>query len=56
MPKGQRMQRCLPRKKAESLTKAERASTTDKKVSGDKKGKQFVDNTEKARVTKKDRK
>lgn len=56
MPEGQRMQRCLPRKKAESLSKEERKATTRKKTKGDKKGKQFVDNTEKATVTKKDRK
>ena len=56
MPKGKNMQRCLPRKKAESMTKAERKATVDKKIEGDKKGKQFVSNTEKAKVTKKDRK
>lgn len=52
MPKGKSMQRCLPRAKAESLTKAERKATVAKKVAGDKKGKQFVANTDKARVTK----
>jgi len=40
--------RCLPRKKAQSLTKAERASSARKKKAGGKKGKQFVKNTEKA--------
>ena len=38
-------QRCLPRKKAESMTKAERAATARKKVKGSRKGKQFVKNT-----------
>jgi predicted nucleotidyltransferase len=44
--------RCLPKKKAQSLTKAERAATVKKKKEGGKKGKQFVSNTEKAKVTK----
>lgn len=56
MPKESRMQRCLPKKKAQSMTKAERAATVAKKTKGDKKGKQFVRNTEKATVTNKDRK
>ncbi len=56
MPKGQRMQRCLPKKKAQSMTKAERAATVAKKTKGDKKGKQFVSNTDKAKVSNKDRK
>jgi hypothetical protein len=55
MPDGKRMQRCLPKKKAQSLSKEERKSTVAKKTAGDKKGKQFVQNTEKAKVTKKDR-
>ena len=50
MPKGKATQRCLPLAKAKSLTKAERAATTRKKVEGSKKGKQFVSNTEKAKV------
>jgi hypothetical protein len=50
MPKGKATQRCLPSAKAKSLTKAERAATTRKKIEGDKKGKQFVSNTEKAKV------
>jgi hypothetical protein len=50
MPKGKATQRCLPSAKAKSLTKAERAATTRKKIEGDKKGKQFVPNTEKAKV------
>ena len=50
MPKGKATQRCLPLAKAKSLTKAERAATTRKKIEGDKKGKQFVPNTEKAKV------
>lgn len=56
MPKGKSMQRCLPKKKAQSMTKAERAATVAKKTKGDKKGKQFVRNTEKATVSNKDRK
>jgi hypothetical protein len=47
--------RCLPKKKAHSLTKTERASTAKKKKK-EGKGKQFVSNTKKAKVTKKDRK
>jgi hypothetical protein len=44
--------RCLPLKKAKSLSKAERAKTArKKKASGGKK--QFVANTPKSRVTKK---
>jgi hypothetical protein len=46
MKKGKATTRCLPRKKAQSLTKAER------KVRGSKKGKQFVKNTEKAKFKK----
>ena len=45
--------RCLPRKKAQSLTKAERKATVAKKVRGSKKGKQFVKNTSKAQYKKK---
>ncbi len=44
--------RCLPLKKANSMSKAERAKTArKKKASGGKK--QFVPNTKKGRVTKK---
>jgi hypothetical protein len=50
MKKGKATTRCLPRAKANSLTKAERAATARKKVAGSKKGKQFVANTEKAKV------
>ena len=50
MKKGKATTRCLPRAKAQSLTKAERKSTVAKKVRGGKKGKQFVKNTKKARV------
>ena len=42
--------RCLPLKKAQSLTKAERAKTARKKKRGGSKGKQFVSNTKKAKV------
>ena len=50
MPKGKATQRCLPRAKAQSLTKAQRKATARKKVRGSKKGKQFVKNTPKAKV------
>jgi hypothetical protein len=44
--------RCLPKKKAQSLTKAERASTARKKKAAGKKGKQFVKNTKPAKYKK----
>lgn len=45
--------RCLPKKKAQSLTKAERASTAQKKKRESHGGrKQFVSNTKKAKVRK----
>ena len=50
MKKGKATTRCLPRKKAQSLTKKERKATVAKKVRGSKKGNQFVRNTKKARV------
>jgi len=50
MKKGKATTRCLPRAKANRLTKAERAATSRKKVAGSKKGKQFVPNTDKAKV------
>ena len=53
MKKGKPTTRCLPRKKAMSLTKAERKATVAKKVRGSKKGKQFVRNTKKAKFKKK---
>ena len=53
MKKGKATTRCLPRKKAQSLTKAERKATVAKKVRGSKKGKQFVKNTSKAKFKKK---
>jgi len=53
MKKGQPTTRCLPRAKAKSLTKTERAATSRKKVAGSKKGKQFVKNTKKAEYKKK---
>ena len=51
MDKDEPTQRCLPRKKAQSMTKAQRAATARKKVRGSKKGKQFVRNTKKAKVS-----
>ena len=51
MPKGKATQRCLPRAKAQSLTKAQRKATARKKVRCSKKGKQFVRNTPKAKVS-----
>ena len=53
MKKGKATTRCLPRKKAQSLTKAQRKATVAKKVRGSKKGKQFVKNTDKAEFKKK---
>ena len=47
MKKGKATTRCLPRAKANSLTKAERAATSKKKAASDK---QFVPNTKKAKV------
>jgi hypothetical protein len=44
--------RCLPLKKANSLSKSERARTARKKKAQGKK-RQFVSNTKRARVTKK---
>ena len=51
MKKGKATTRCLPKAKAQSLTKAERIATVRKKVAGSKKGKQFVKNTPKAKVS-----
>ena len=42
--------RCLPRKKAQSLSKAERAKTARKKKAAGSKGKTVVSNTKKAKV------
>ena len=42
--------RCLPRKKAESLSQAERAATARKKKAAGAKGKTVVANTKKAKV------
>ena len=53
MKKCKATTRCLPRKKAQSLTKAERKATVAKKVRGSKKGKQFVKNTKKSEFKKK---
>jgi hypothetical protein len=47
MKKGKKTTRCLPRAKANSLTKAERAATSKKKAASNK---QFVPNTKKAKV------
>lgn len=44
--------RCLPKKKAESLTKSERKATVAKKKEEGKKGKKYVKNTKKAEVNK----
>ena len=53
MKKGKPTTRCLPRKKAQSLSQAERKASVAKKVKGSKKGKQFVKNTKKAEFKKK---
>jgi len=50
MKPGKATTRCLPKAKAQRLTKAQRAATARKKVAGSKKGKQFVSNTPKAKV------
>ena len=52
MKKGDATTRCLPRKKAQSLSKKERAKTSRKKAAASRKGKQFVKNTEKAEYKK----
>ena len=52
MKKGKATTRCLPRKKAQSLTKAERKATVAKKTRGSKKGKQFIKNTKSAKYKK----
>ncbi len=44
--------RCLPLKKAQSMTKAERAKTARKKKSEGGSRRQFVSNTKKGKVTK----
>jgi len=45
--------RCLPYKKAMSMTKAERAATAKKKKREGSRGKTYVSNTKKGKVTKK---
>jgi hypothetical protein len=42
MKKGKAKTRCLPRKRAQGMSKAERKATVAKKVRGSKKGKQYV--------------
>ena len=49
-PNKKRPDRCLPRRKAMSLTKAERAATARKKKSAGAKGQKVVANTPRARV------
>lgn len=46
--------RCLPKAKAQSLTKGQRAATAAKKKKAGSKGKTVVKNTKKATVTKED--
>lgn len=43
--------RCLPQAKAKSMTQSQRAATARKKKEGGSKGKQFVSNTKKGKVT-----
>jgi hypothetical protein len=50
MKKGQATTRCLPRAKANSLSKEERAATSRKKAAADRKGDRVVPNTDKAKV------
>ena len=52
MKKGKATTRCLPQKKAQSLSQSERKATVAKKIAGGKKGKQFVKNTKKAKYKK----
>ena len=52
MKKGDATTRCLPRKKAQSLSKKERAKTSRKKAAASRKEKKFVKNTEKAEYKK----
>jgi hypothetical protein len=52
MKKGEATTRCLPRKKAQSLSKSERSKTSKKKAAASRKGKQFVKNTKKAEYKK----
>ena len=52
MKKGKATTRCLPKKKAQSLSKSERKATVAKKTRGSKKGKQFVKNTKSAKYKK----
>jgi sRNA-binding protein len=52
MKKGDATTRCLPRKKAQSLSKKERAATSRKKATASRKGKQFVSNTKPAKYKK----
>ena len=52
MKKGDATTRCLPRKKAQSLSKAERAKTSRKKAVASRKGKQFVSNNKKSKIQK----
>ena len=49
-PNKKRPDRCLPRRKALSLTKAERAATARKKKRAGARGQKVVANTPKARV------
>lgn len=44
--------RCLPRSKAQSLSREERAATARKKKAAGRQGKQVVANTKKAKVRK----
>ena len=50
MKKGQATTRCLPRAKANSLSKEERAATARKKAAADRIGDRVVPNTDKAKV------
>jgi len=50
MKKGNATTRCLPRAKANSLSKEERAATARKKAAADRKGDRVVPNTDKAKV------
>ena len=53
MKKGKATTRCLPRKRAQSMSKAERKASVARKVKASKKGKQYVSVTGKKKSKKK---
>ena len=53
MKKGKATTRCLPRKRAQAMSKAERKASVARKVKASKKGKQYVSVTSKRKKKKK---